>query len=196
MKKALLILTLAFFGLGSVSAQGHTFGQIGVGFGSQSYQLSSTNVETVNIGLSGSSFWGEDLGLLWTYGMGLIQSVNYNGSSQALSHYDMHLAFDFVVGPGYRWVINEKFSSVLGAGVHLGETMLAATYGSGSSSFLVLAYGVGASGSVQYMFNENFGLTGGLNLGYDFGTGLLDAASETFKSGLSVTPYVGLAFKS
>ena len=83
-------------------------------------------------------------------------------------NYNYLFQYDWIMGPGFRHMINDNLSLRFGIGLHISQ--LYAEYTQGNIDYTLDAenFGIGADAGVKYDFTEKFYLECGLTLAYDF----------------------------
>jgi hypothetical protein len=198
--KKYLILAVLTLALGStVSALTESW--IGLGFGwgnlfetaSDSGNTAKTYMGSPGINFEGYSFWNrKNIGLFYNMGFLFPQksTLDINGvkTSVDLSVYDLLFQLDFILGPGFRVNLNDRFSLKFGAGFHYMQTVgkytqSVYTYGyrtNVSVSVLGFNLGIGADAGIKLDLTDVFYISTGAALAWDFAS-----HTSVFTSGAS-----------
>lgn len=111
--------------------------------------------------------------------------------------WDFSMLLSVILGPSYKYTINEKFDLFGAIGFHLAEYSM----NSKKSAALNFSFGIGGDLGFRFTPTEHFYITGGCLLSHDFYcVGKVSTkygskkVSDSYNFG-SVRPYIGIGFK-
>lgn len=144
----------------------------------------------------------------FTENWGFYLNTDYNFSTEATvtsggtsvtttdSDWDFSWFLSVIIGPTYKYKINEKFEIFVAAGFHIAQYLLKSKY-IGVQNY---STGIGGDLGFRYLPTEHFYITSGCLLSHDFKCDgeIYINGSTTKKSGSynlgSVRPYIGIGF--
>jgi len=123
-------------------------------------------------------------------------TISASGESASVSfkNADLRVLIGLIIGPVYRFKLNNETSLLLGFGPSFQELVVTTSY----ASSLTLLMGAGADLCVQNRISDSSFLSLGVTLEYDFAawssTNNIEGWSSTDYSCFSIRPYLGVGF--
>jgi hypothetical protein len=160
-----------------------------------------TEIENNGIDLSVAGYFGNNWGIYLNtdYLFPSKMTVSSGGISLTTTSSDWNHAMfiSVIIGPTYKYTVNENFELFGALGFHLAQFSLTSENVAG----LNYSFGIGGDFGVRYLPTKNFYLTGGCLLTHDFyckgettirGYGTTET-SDSYNLG-SFRPYIGIGF--
>jgi hypothetical protein len=170
MKKAIFLILAAFISISPLFSQQETWFSMGFEFGNSFERTDNDNtyIGAPGFNLNGYSFSGKkDIGWFFHYSFLFPALTSGDGN---ISDYGLQL--EFIIGPVFRYSINENLKLVFGAGIDW--MPIFATYNQNISgdtiefSKTASNFGIGADIGIKYDIKEYFYINGGLTVSYIF----------------------------
>ena len=123
-------------------------------------------------------------------------TLSASGESMSVSfkNTDLRVLIGLIIGPVYRFKLNNETSILLGIGPSVQELVVTSPY----SSSLTILMGAGADICVQNRISDSSFLSLGVTLEYDFAawsrTNSIERWSDAGYSSFSIRPYLGIGF--
>lgn len=164
-------------------------------------EQAKTKLSSNGLDLIVSSYFDNNWGLYLNtdYLLPTEATVTTDGISVTVTDadWDFSMLLSVILGPCYKYNINDKFELLGALGFHLAEYSMTSKY----SATLNFSFGIGGDFGVRYLPTEHFYITGGCLLSHDFYCiGKLTTAygskkaSDSYNFG-SIRPYIGIGFK-
>ena len=159
-----------------------------------------TKLNAHAIDLSLSSYFNENWGLYLNTGYNFPSSATVTSGGTSVtatsSDWDFSMLLSVILGPTFKFDINDAFQIFGGFGFHMAEYVMTTEY----VNTLNFSFGIGGDVGVRYLPSKNFYLTGGFLFSHDFyQVGSVKTAhgttdiSDSYNFG-SFRPYIGLGF--
>lgn len=159
-----------------------------------------TQISTNGIDLSIASYFNENWGLYLNtdYNFPEKATVSSGGISVTTtsSDWDFSMILSAIIGPTYKYNINDNFEIFSALGFHLAQYSLSTKY-VGTINY---SFGIGADIGLRYLPSKNFYITAGSLLSHDFHcNATINTAYGTTKKSDSYNfgsfrPYIGIGF--
>jgi hypothetical protein len=212
MKRIEILVILVMFGIFSVYAQTESWISVGYEHGSFLETVSSSGVTlkstmtSPGIDLSVYNFYNNSNTGLFVHDSFLFpKSGSFSDGVDTInvdfSVYDYLVQIGLIVGPGFRYPIDEKLNLYYGIGISFLQT--SGSIEDTSYYYVLLAYNIGVGGNIglKYDFSEAMYFDVGVIANYDFKNYTLVSSTYIDSEGwadnysmLSVRPYVAIGF--
>lgn len=212
MKRLIIITTMIIFSVITIYAQTETWMSIGYEHGNFLETVSSGGVTiestmtSPGIDLSVYNFYNNtSIGIFVHDSFLFPKSGSISNGVDTLSVdfsvYDYIVQIGLIVGPGFRYQIDEKLNLYYGIGISLLQT--SASYENTSTYYVLLAYNIGIGGNIglKYDFSDGMYFDVGAIANYDFKN--YTSVSSTYidsegwadnYSMISIRPYAAIGF--
>lgn len=202
MKK--IIMGIFVFMLGFMSFAKETKSYISVAYNFGLFTERAENMQTQlsanGIDLSLSAYFNENWGIYLNTDYNFVDKATVSSGGISLtttsSDWDFSMVLSAIIGPTYKFNINESFELFSALGFHFAQYSLSSKY----AGTLNYSFGIGGDIGIRYLPTKNFYLSVGSLLSHDFYCkGEVNTAygttkvSDSYNFG-SFRPYIGIGF--